>query len=99
MKCSRHRLYIIPNVKEHLIHNGRDPSFRIWRGPSSKDSLDEEWEEHFKVLVRQQMQKLDFAIDMQVMVVDAFQQTDDPMVLEARALDVVDEAFRVADGL
>jgi hypothetical protein len=45
------------------------------------------------------MQKLDFAIDMQVMVVDAFQQTDDPMVLEARALDIVDDAFRVANGL
>jgi hypothetical protein len=36
---------------------------------------------------------------MRAIVADAFQQIDDPMVLEARALDVVEEAFRVANGL
>lgn len=86
-------------MKEHLIHNGQDPSFRVWRGPGSKDSIDEEWEEHLKVLARQQTHELDFAIDMRAMVADAFQQTDDPMVLDVRALDIVGEAFRVSDGL
>jgi hypothetical protein len=33
------------------------------------------------------------------MVADAFQQVDDPMALESRAIDVVEEAFRVVDGL
>jgi hypothetical protein len=33
------------------------------------------------------------------MVVDAFQQINDPVVLEIRALDIVEEAFKVVDGL
>jgi hypothetical protein len=33
------------------------------------------------------------------MVADAFQQADDPMALESRAIDVKEEAFRVVDGL
>jgi hypothetical protein len=53
MKCSRHRLYTIPNVKEHLTHNGWDLSFRVWRGLGNKDSSNKEWEEHFKVPTRQ----------------------------------------------
>jgi len=72
---------------------------RVWKGLGNKDSSNEEWEEHFRVLARQQTQGLDFAIDMRVMVVDAFQQTNDPMVLENRALDIVEKTFRVADGL
>jgi hypothetical protein len=98
MKCSRHRLYTNPNVKEHLIHNGWDSSFKVWRGPCSKDISNEEWEEHFRVLIRQQTQDLDFAFDMRAMVANAFQQTNDPMVLEARTLDVMEETFKVADG-
>jgi len=45
---------------------------RVWKGLGNKDSSNEEWEEHFRVLARQQTQGLDFAIDMRVMVVDAF---------------------------
>jgi hypothetical protein len=52
MKCLGCKLYTIPNVKEHFIHNGRDPSFKVWRGPRNKDSLDEAWEEHFRVPTR-----------------------------------------------
>jgi hypothetical protein len=33
------------------------------------------------------------------MVVDAFQQVDDLVALKARALNVVEEAFKVVDGL
>jgi hypothetical protein len=33
------------------------------------------------------------------MVVDAFQQANDPMALENRAIDVVEEVFKVANGL
>jgi hypothetical protein len=63
-KCKGHFLYNITNVKEHLIHNGRDPRYRVWRGPCNKDSLDEKWEEEFRVPTRQQTQELDFVIDM-----------------------------------
>jgi hypothetical protein len=33
------------------------------------------------------------------MVVNAFQQANDPIALESRAIDVVEEVFKVADGL
>jgi len=33
------------------------------------------------------------------MVADAFQQANDPMALETRVIDVVEKAFKVADGL
>jgi hypothetical protein len=36
---------------------------------------------------------------MQAMVVDAFQLVDDLVALKARALNVVEEAFKVVDGL
>lgn len=36
---------------------------------------------------------------MQAMVVDAFQQVDDLVALKARALNVVEESFKVVDGL
>jgi hypothetical protein len=62
-------------------------------------SSDEEWEEEYRVPTRQQTQELDCTIDMQVMVVDAFQQANDLMALEVKALDVMEEAFRVVDEL
>ncbi len=86
-------------MEEHLIHNGQDPSFRVWRGLSSRNSLDEDWEEHFRVPTRHWTLELDFVVDMRTMVVDAFQQINDPVVLEVRVLDIVEEAFRIADGL
>ncbi len=43
--------------------------------------------------------KFDFAINMQVMVANAFQQAYDLMALEAKTLDVVEEAFRVTNEL
>jgi acetyl/propionyl-CoA carboxylase alpha subunit len=33
------------------------------------------------------------------MVFNAFQQINDPVVLEVKGLDIVEEAFRVVDGL
>ncbi len=36
---------------------------------------------------------------MRTMVFNAFQQINDPVVLEVKGLDIVEEAFRVVDGL
>jgi hypothetical protein len=36
------------NVKNHLILNGRDFCFRIWRGPRDRNSSNEEWEVEFR---------------------------------------------------
>jgi hypothetical protein len=46
---TRTLLYNITNVKELLIHNGRDPRSKVWRGPNNMDLRNEEWEENFKV--------------------------------------------------
>jgi hypothetical protein len=40
-------------VKEHLIHNGEDPRYRVWRGSGNKNSSNEEWEEEFRVPTKQ----------------------------------------------
>jgi hypothetical protein len=60
-------------VKEHLIHNGRDPKYKVWRGLANIYSSNEEWEEEFRVPTRQQTQKLDSIVDMRAIVVDAFE--------------------------
>jgi hypothetical protein len=60
-------------VREHLIYNGRDPTwYQLWRGPCNKDSSNKEWEKEFKVPTRQQTHELDFAVDTQAMVGNAF---------------------------
>ena len=46
-KCQNRKRLCIRNVREHLICNGRDPDSRTWKGPSARDSSDEEWEEQF----------------------------------------------------
>jgi hypothetical protein len=51
-------------VRNHLILNGRDPSFRAWKGPGDKDSLDEEWEVEFKRPIEQQNLELNLHIDI-----------------------------------
>ncbi len=48
-QMTRTLLYNITNVKELLIHNGRDPRSKVWRGPNNMDLRNEEWEENFKV--------------------------------------------------
>lgn len=57
-KCKGRFLYIVGHMREHLIHNGNDPRFRVWRSLGSRDSSDEEWEEDFRRPVGQQTQKL-----------------------------------------
>ncbi len=36
------------NVRNHFILNGREPSFKVWRGLGERDSSDEEWEAEWK---------------------------------------------------
>ncbi len=38
----------VSNVKKHFILNGREPSFRMWRGLGDRDSSYEEWEVEWK---------------------------------------------------
>jgi hypothetical protein len=42
-ECKGRRKLLLRIVHSHLIKNGRDPSFRVWKGPGVRDSSDEEW--------------------------------------------------------
>ncbi len=82
-------------MKDHLIHNGRDVSFQVWKGLGNRDSSNEEWEEESKVPNKHQFQELNSRMDIQGMVANAFQQVDELVSLEKKAMDVVEEAFGV----
>ncbi len=71
----------------------------MWRGPWNRDSLDEEWEVEFRRPIEQQNLKLDLQTNIRAMVEDAFQQVNEPMALEERTMEIIEEAFVVADGL
>jgi hypothetical protein len=40
--CMGQRRFLLKTVREHLIKNGRDPRMRVWKGPGTRDSSDEE---------------------------------------------------------
>jgi hypothetical protein len=44
-QCKGRRRFKLATVREHLIRNGRDSEFRIWRGPGNRDSSDDKWEQ------------------------------------------------------
>ena len=46
-KCGDQKLRFVRNVREHLIQNSIHPQCRMWRGPGTQDSSDEEWEQDF----------------------------------------------------
>jgi hypothetical protein len=69
----------LEKVKEHLIQYGREPSFRLWRGPGDRDSSDEEWEEELKTpLGTHEDGRMDAGIEVHSMVEDVFQENDEP---------------------
>ncbi len=61
--------------------------------------MDEEWEVEFRRPIEQQNLKLDLQTNIRAMVEDAFQQVNEPMALEERTMEIIEEAFVVADGL
>ena len=44
-KCQGTQRLLLRTVRKYLIRNGRDPTFRMWKGPGVQDSSDEEWED------------------------------------------------------
>jgi hypothetical protein len=71
-------------VREHLIRNGRDSEFRVWRGPGDQDSSDEEWKQDFWRPEQDAIVVLDEQIDTRNMINDTFQQCDDLDSVEDR---------------
>jgi hypothetical protein len=73
--CSKYqgrRKLLVRTVRKHLILNERDPNFRVWRGPSARDSSDEEWEGHMRTRNQQLPVELDSHVDTRGMVDNAF---------------------------
>jgi hypothetical protein len=86
-------------VREHLIQNGRDSEFRVWRDPGDRDSSDEEWEQEFWRPEQQPTEALNEQIDTRNMINNTLQECDDPIPLEERLQEVVAEAFIVGDNI
>jgi hypothetical protein len=68
---------LLATVRDHLINNGRDPDFRVWKGPGERDSSDDEWEEDFWRPTEHRTPALDKQVDTRQMVDNAFVQEDD----------------------
>jgi hypothetical protein len=63
---------LVRTVREHLILNGQDPNFRMWKGPDTRDSSDEEWEGHMHICNQRLPVELDSHMDIRGMVDNAF---------------------------
>ena len=100
-KCKGRVQCSLEKVQDHLIHNGRDPTFRLWRGPGDRDSSDEEWEEDFKTLRAPRVDgSMDVGVEVRAMVEDAFQEIDTQhQPMESTIQEIVMDAFTVVDGL
>ena len=102
-KCKGRVQRSIAKVKDHLIRNGREPSFRVWRGPGERDGSDEEWEQELRRPQRRHDGHIDEGLDMHAMVEEAFQSIDEApapdITMEERVEDIVMGAFTVVDEL
>ena len=102
-KCKgRHQLQIT-KVKDHLIRNGREPNFRVWRGPGERDDSDEEWEQEFKRPRRPHDGHIDEGLDMHAMIEEVFMEIDEAPTqhptMEEQVEDIVMDAFTIVDDL
>jgi hypothetical protein len=82
-----------------LILNGRDPKFRVWRGPDTRVSSDEEWEGRMHTRNQRLPVKLDSHIDTRGMVDNAFLEEPLPPDIEEIVHDVVTGAFDLGDAV
>jgi hypothetical protein len=75
---------LVATVKEHLIRNKRHADFKVWRGPSSRDLSDNEWEENFWVPAAEHRGVVDKQVDTRRMVEETFQQENETFTFEER---------------
>ena len=95
--------YSLERIKDHLIKNGREPTFRVQRGLGDRDSSDDKWEQEFRRLSRAHDGHLDAGLDMQGMIKDVIWEFDDPPpnlpTPEGQLHDIVMDAFSIVDEL
>jgi hypothetical protein len=98
-KCKGQRRLQLQTVRDHLVQNGRDSEFRVWRGPRERHSSDEEWEEEFWRPEQQPQETLDAHIDTRGMIHNTFEERDEPDPGYSRVQEVVADAFTMADNI
>ena len=102
-RCKGRVQLTLAKVSDHLINNGREPSFQIWRGPGARDSSDDGWEQEFRRPLGAHDGQFDVGLDMLGMVNDAFQQHDEPHdpvhPMELELGNIVMDAFNIVDEL
>jgi hypothetical protein len=98
-KCQGRRKLLVRTVREHLILNGRDPNFRVWRGPGTRDSSDKKWEGHMRTRNQQLPVELDSHVDTRGMVDNAFLEESLPPDVVEIVHDVVTGAFDLGDSV
>ena len=90
IECQGRRRILVRNVRDYLIQNGQDAQFRVWRGPGTQDSSDEEQEHEFWGPNDNQDVELDAQVDRQGMFDNAF-------VVAEHAIDVPDGGIGIED--
>jgi hypothetical protein len=98
-QCKGRWRFKLAIVRQHLIRNGRDPDFCVWRGPGDQESSDEEWEEIRSTADQGQRQLLDAQVDTYGMIHDAFEQEDEADPLLKRVEEAMVDAFTVANNI
>jgi hypothetical protein len=99
IECHGHRKLLLKIVREYLILNGRDPNFRVWRGPGKRDLSDEEWEGNMCTRNQQLQVEPNSQVDMRRMVDNAFMEEPFPPDVEEIVHDVVTGAFDLGDSV
>jgi hypothetical protein len=89
----------LATVKEHLIRIGRDDNFRVWRGPRSRNTLDDDWEDNFWGPAAERTREVDVQVDTRHMVQETFQGGNESVTLEERVQEVASNAFAQANIL
>ena len=104
--CALHRgkgrTFLIAEVERHLLRHGRSPECRIWRGPSTPDSSDEEWELHDSlpsVEHSHRIQERDSGLEMRQMMQDMYQQVRAFEETEERLDNITMEAMETVDNI
>jgi hypothetical protein len=62
----------VATIREHLIRNNRHADFQVWRGPGSRDSSDDEWEQNFWIPTTHCTGEVDIQVDTRCMVEETF---------------------------
>ena len=96
-ECKGYRKLLLHTVCLHLIKNGRDPYFRVWRRPGVRDLSHEEWENSGTSLNQRPHVPLDSHVNKRDMVDNAFLEEPRPQEVDDIAEEVVADAFTLGD--